>query len=44
MAITIEKTTEGLLELPAKPFTALVRIKQVELAFSGKPRNEDVKV
>jgi hypothetical protein len=44
VAVIVEKTAEGPLELPAKPLTALVRIQHVELTFAGKPRNEDVKV
>jgi hypothetical protein len=44
VAIIVEKTSDGRLELPGKPLTALVRVKHVELTFRGKPRNEDVKV
>jgi hypothetical protein len=44
VAIIVEKTGDGRLELPAKPLTALVRVKHVELTFQGKPRNEDVKL
>jgi len=44
VAVLVEKTGEGPLELPARPLTALIRVKRVELTFRGKPRNEDVKV
>ncbi len=44
VAILVEKTADGPLELPVKPLTALVRVKHVELTFRGKPRNEFVKV
>jgi hypothetical protein len=44
VAVIVEKMGDGPLELPAKPLTALIRVKHVELTFRGKPRNEDVKV
>jgi hypothetical protein len=43
IAILIEKPSDGPLALPAgKP--AGIRIGSVELSFTGKVRNEDVKV
>ena len=44
IAIVVEKTSDLPLELPAKALSAFVRVKQVELTFQGKPRNEDVKL
>ncbi|MCI0359030.1 MAG: DUF1501 domain-containing protein [Planctomycetaceae bacterium] len=44
VAIVVEKTGDVPLELPARPLAAYVRLKQIDLQFTGKPRNEDVKV
>jgi hypothetical protein len=44
VAIVVEKVGDAPLELPARPLTAFLRVKHVELTFTGKPRNEDVKV
>jgi hypothetical protein len=44
VAILVEKTGDAPLDLPPKPLTAFVRVKQIDLQFTGKPRNEDVKV
>ena len=44
IAVVIEKTADEPLELPAGELSALVRLKSFELTFTGKPRNEDVKV
>jgi hypothetical protein len=44
VAVIVEKVADGPLDLPAKPLTAMLRVKQFDLAFTGKPRNEDVKV
>ena len=44
VAIVVERVGDGPLDLPAKPLSALVRVKRIDLAFAGKPRNEDVKV
>ena len=43
VAILIEKTSEGPLALPAGK-QAGIRLGSVELSFTGKVRNEDVKV
>ena len=43
VAILVEKTSEGPLALPAGK-SAGIRIGSVELSFTGKTRNEDVKV
>ena len=44
VAVIVEKVADGPLDLPAKPLTAFLRVKQFDLTFAGKPRNEDVKV
>jgi hypothetical protein len=44
VALIVEKTADGPLDLPATPLTAVLRVKQFDLTFTGKPRNEDVKV
>ena len=43
VAIVVEKISEGPLALPAGK-SAGIRIGSVELSFTGKARNEDVKV
>ncbi len=46
VAILLEKTSEGVLELPATglPQRALLRITGVQIEFAGKERNKDVRV
>jgi hypothetical protein len=44
VAVIVEKVADGPLDLPDKPLMAVLRVKQFDLAFTGKPRNEDVKV
>jgi len=43
LAIVVEKTSDGPLVLPAGK-SAGIRLGSVELSFTGKVRNEDVKV
>ena len=44
VAVIVEQIGDGPLELPAGPLAAYVRVQRIDLAFAGKPRNEDVKV
>ena len=44
IGIVVEKTSDGPLELPAKPLSAWLRVKHVDLTFQGKPVNKDVTV
>jgi hypothetical protein len=44
IGIVVEKTSDGPLELPARPLSAWLRVKHVELTFQGKPVNKDVTV
>ncbi len=43
MAITLEKTSPGMLELPAETQHGLeILVKNVQVQFTAKPRNEKV--
>ena len=46
MAIVVEKTSEGVLDLSAKtgPHRALLAVDNVQLKFVGKQRDDKVKV